>query len=359
MLPPSVRVRCGGGWMRVGMVVAAPTIGAMNDLNPEIEESHPQNPLPDAFKVLCLDNGAEERLGALIEMARDEDLGGDIEGGDATSAVLPDPDREITARVVHRTGGPLAGLVLGPMICEAFGGRVEFSTQTHDGVVAGRGAVIAELKGPISGVLTVERTLLNFLGRLCGVAERTRAFVERIDLAGRAFVFDTRKTTPGWRGLEKYAVRCGGGRSHRLGLHDALLIKDNHIAGVAPEQLGERVRTMAAKAREAYGEKLQFVMVEVDTLDQLRAVLKGASKAIDLVLLDNMPPPMLREAVELRDKLGVKVELEASGGVTLESVGEISRTGVERISVGSLTHGAWWSDIGLDITDERTWDDRG
>lgn len=343
------------------MVVAAATIGAMNDRQPQNDEPHPENPLPAEFQALCREGGAGERLKTLIEMARDEDLGGDLEGGDATSAALPDPDRRVTADIVHRTGGPLAGLPLGPMICEAFGGRVEFSTETHDGVVAGRNAVIARLEGPIAGVLTVERTLLNFLGRLCGVAERTRAFVERVDLGGRAFIFDTRKTTPGWRGLEKYAVRCGGGRSHRLGLHDALLIKDNHIAGVGLEELGGVVRTMAEKAREERGDSLKFVMVEVDTLDQLQAVLKGASKAIDLVLLDNMPPPMLKQAVELRDKLGEGVELEASGGVTLESVSEISRTGVERISVGSLTHGAFWSDIGLDIRDGSglPWDERG
>lgn len=340
------------------MVDAAATIGAMKDPHAEPDRSHPQNPLPDAFKALCLDSGAGERLKALIEMARDEDLGGLGGEGDATSAVLPDPGRKVTAQVVHRTGGPVAGLPLGPMICEAFGGKVEFSTETHDGVMAGRGAVIAELNGPIAGVLTVERTLLNFLGRLCGVAERTRAFVDRVDLGGRAFIFDTRKTTPGWRGLEKYAVRCGGGRSHRLGLHDALLIKDNHIAGVGPDRLGGIVREMAAKARKARGEGLKFVMVEVDTLEQLQAVLKDAGDEVDLVLLDNMPPAMLREAVALREKIGAKVELEASGGVTLETVNEISKTGVERISVGSLTHGAPWSDIGLDIPDHRTWDQR-
>lgn len=331
------------------------------DTKADPEPQRVSNTLPSEFRVLCKDGQAGERVRKLIEMARDEDLGGDLVGGDATGAALPDPGRHTTADVVHRTGGAIAGLALCPTICEAFEGGVEFSTETEDGVVAGRGAVIGVLQGPIAGVLAVERTLLNFLGRLCGVAERTRAFVERLELGGRAFVYDTRKTTPGWRGLEKYAVRCGGGRSHRLGLHDALLIKDNHIAGVGPDALGGVVREMAAKAREARGEDLKFVMVEVDTLDQLQAVLKDAEDAVDLVLLDNMPPEMLREAVAMRDKLGAKVELEASGGVTLDKVGEISATGVERISVGSLTHGAPWSDIGLDIRDAGglPWDERG
>jgi nicotinate-nucleotide pyrophosphorylase (carboxylating) len=200
-------------------------------------------------------------------------------------------------------------------------------------------------------LLTCERLVLNLLGRLSGIASLTRQYVKAI--AGtKARIYDTRKTTPGWRRLEKYAVRCGGGFNHRLGLFDAVLIKDNHLV-VGAEARGEQFTPAEAvrRARQflasAFPERPDpmIVEVEVDTLDQLREVLSAQP---DLVLLDNMSLGDLRAAVALRDSEAPSVQLEASGGVRLETVAEIARTGVDRISAGALTHSAAWLDIGLD-----------
>jgi nicotinate-nucleotide pyrophosphorylase (carboxylating) len=164
----------------------------------------------------------------------------------------------------------------------------------------------------------------------------------------RARLYDTRKTTPGLRVLEKYAVRCGGGMCHRIGLFDAVLIKDNHIAGVGLAELAGVVSGAARKAR-AERRELQFVEVEVDSLDQLERVLTLERGVVDIVLLDNMGPPELRRAVQMRDASKCEPELEASGGVALQSVRAIAETGVERISAGTLTHGAVWMDVAMDV----------
>ncbi len=208
-----------------------------------------------------------------------------------------------------------------------------------------------ELCPALRDLLTSERLLLNFVGRLSGVATWTRQFVRQV--AGtRCRIYDTRKTTPGWRRLEKYAVRCGGGHNHRTGLFDAVLIKDNHLAHVV--DAGQRSLTPAsavARARQRLREMLpndaeaMIVEVEVDTLEQLQQVLPQQP---DIVLLDNMSLDELREAVARRDATGPATELEASGGVTLETVASIARTGVERISVGALTHSALSLDVALD-----------
>jgi len=165
-----------------------------------------------------------------------------------------------------------------------------------------------------------------------------------------AKLLDTRKTTPGLRVLEKYAVRCGGGFCHRLGLHDAVLIKDNHLAGLTPTEVAARVGEAAERAAKlrAGGAKINFFEVEVDTLEQFDALLTLPAGKIDFVLLDNMPPAMLAQAVAKRDAAGLPILLEASGGVNLESIGEIAKSGVDRISVGGLTHQAVSIDIGLD-----------
>ena len=206
-------------------------------------------------------------------------------------------------------------------------------------------------KVPPADLLAVERILLNLLGRLSGIATLTRQYVDAV--AGtKARIYDTRKTTPGWRRLEKYAVRCGGGWNHRGGLHEAILIKDNHLALGAQSSDGAQRFTPA----EAVTRAKQFVQehaadpgmvieVEVDTLQQLDAVLPMRP---DIVLLDNMSLSQLRDAVSRRDAVDPAIELEASGGVTLATVGEIAATGVERISVGALTHSAVALDIGLD-----------
>jgi nicotinate-nucleotide pyrophosphorylase (carboxylating) len=196
--------------------------------------------------------------------------------------------------------------------------------------------------------------------RLSGVATRTAAFVKAAAAGGgKAGIYDTRKTTPGLRLLEKYAVRCGGGFCHRLGLYDAVLIKDNHVAAMRAQQpdasLADLVKDAAKRARmEALKEGLRFVMLEVDSIDQFRQVLEGgacgiADDKVNIVLLDNMTPEELLQAASIRDAAKVRVELEASGGVTLETVGAIAATGVDRVSTGSLTHGAVWVDFGLDM----------
>ena len=203
-------------------------------------------------------------------------------------------------------------------------------------------------------MLQVERPMLNLLGRLSGIATLTREFVEAA--AGtKARIYDTRKTTPGWRRLEKYAVGCGGGWNHRTGLFDAVLIKDNHLAlgagsadseaGYTPAEAVVRARRFIEEQAPAPARQEMIIEVEVDTLDQLDEVLLAEP---DIVLLDNMGAAELREAVRRRDARNPRVELEASGGVSLETVRAIASTGVERISVGALTHSALCLDIGLD-----------
>jgi nicotinate-nucleotide pyrophosphorylase (carboxylating) len=195
-------------------------------------------------------------------------------------------------------------------------------------------------------VLTVERTLLNFLQRLCGVATRTRAFVDAVAGTG-AQILDTRKTIPGWRVLDKYAVRCGGGRNHRIGLFDAILIKDNHLAAFAPNRVAAGVHELLNRAA-ALNPPPKFVEVEVDTLDQAEQLFDVVG--IDIILCDNFSLADLRRAVELRDarNLRGKVRLEASGGVDLSSVRAIAETGVDCISVGGLTHSTPALDLALD-----------
>jgi nicotinate-nucleotide pyrophosphorylase (carboxylating) len=204
-------------------------------------------------------------------------------------------------------------------------------------------------------MLTCERPILNLIGRLSGIATLTRDYVRRVE-GTAARIYDTRKTTPGWRRLEKYAVHCGGGHNHRTGLFDAILIKDNHLALAAEKNLTpaaavQAARNFLAQLDAQYISKDMLVEVEIDSLDQLNDVLAAGP---DIVLLDNMPLETLQAAVARRNELAPNVELEASGGVSLETVHEIALTGIERISVGALTHSARSLDIGLDWLQIRT-----
>lgn len=269
-------------------------------------------------------------------------------------ALIPDaaPGR---ARVVARKPGTVAGLPAAAVTLDEYDPDIEWQPLVHDGDVVTGGQTLAEISGKARSLLAVERPLLNLLGHLSGIATLTRQFVEAI-AAAPARIYDTRKTTPGWRRLEKYAVRQGGGHNHRLGLFDGILIKDNHLALCAgaddltysPDEAVRRAQQFLAQLDESQRELL--VEVEVDSLDQLREVLPAAP---DIVLLDNMSPALLREAVQLRNSLAPGVELEASGGINLESVASIAATGVERISVGALTHSAEWLDVGLDWQTDR------
>jgi len=285
----------------------------------------------------------------LIDLARDEDLGPEGGPGDVTTRAWFTGTSSERAVLVCRAGGVIAGLRAVVDLIDSFGAELAWTPLLADGDRAAPGQAIARFEGDPQHLLTLERTLLNLVGRLSGVATLTARYADAVrgaDPSGRCHVFDTRKTTPGLRVLEKYAVRCGGGRCHRLGLHDAVLIKDNHLAGLAPKEIGARLAAASARARAAGS--LRFVEVEVDSLEQLSAVLQAAPGVVDIVLLDNMAPAMLKEAVALRDRVSPGVELEASGGVTLDTIADIARTGVERISCGAITHQAVWIDLGLD-----------
>jgi nicotinate-nucleotide pyrophosphorylase (carboxylating) len=202
-----------------------------------------------------------------------------------------------------------------------------------------------ELRGPLAAILPVERTLLNLLGRASGVATMTARFVDAVAGTGTVIV-DTRKTTPGLRMIEKYAVRSGGGGLHRIGLYDAVLVKDNHIAGLG-EGYVEAIEAAAMACREQM--RPRFIEVEVDRLEQLDAILALPSGIIDIILLDNMDLAAMREAVEAKNQRRRGLLLEASGGITLDSVRAVAETGVDRIAGGAITHSAVQIDFGLDI----------
>ena len=268
-----------------------------------------------------------------VEAALLEDWGraGDI----TTEATIP---ADATARAVFavRKAGVVSGLAMAESAFRQTDPSIRYRALKQDGERLVPGDVIAEVEGPARPVLAAERIGLNYMGRMSGIATATAAFVDRI--AGtRASIVCTRKTTPGLRVFEKYAVRCGGGMNHRFGLDDAVLIKDNHIAVVG--SVGETIR----RARSFVGHLVK-VEVEVDTLAQLAEALEAKP---DVVLLDNMGPDMLRDAVTLT---AGRALLEASGGVTLESVRAIAETGVDLISTGWITHSAPVLDIGLDVT---------
>ena len=294
-------------------------------------------PLPALYARLA-SGGLVDRL---LRLAREEDLG--ARPLDLTTAAM-DLRGDATARIVAREGMTVAGLACMPELLAVFAPGSSWSPASADGERVSAGATLGELAGPARELLALERTTLNLIGRLSGVATGTARHVEAV--AGtRTQVLDTRKTTPGLRVLEKYAVRCGGGRCHRMGLHDAVLIKDNHLAGLTPEVIAERVTDAAARARRV-ADPL-FVEVEVDTIEQLEGALGAAG--VDIVLLDNMDGATMRRAVAMRDERAPGVLLEASGGVRLETIRAIAETGVDRISCGALTHRATSADVALDF----------
>ena len=287
----------------------------------------------------------------LLRLAIREDLGAT---GDCTTQALVPPNALGKAAVASRRSGVAAGLALVEATLQAFDDRLQWEATVRDGAVLAPGARLGVVRGPAASILSAERTLLNALGRLCGIASLTERYVNAIK-GYNSRIYDTRKTTPGWRQLEKYAVRCGGGWNHRSGLFEAVLIKDNHLAfGVQsaddpstryrPAQAVGRARDYLARQSHRSGQP-GIVEIEVDTLEQLDEVLPAGP---DLVLLDNMDPAMLRQAVARRDAICPSVELEASGGVNLDTVRAIAASGVDRISVGALTHSAACLDIGLD-----------
>lgn len=307
--------------------------------------------LPDLFRALH----APEYLPRLLEIARDEDLGPGGVPGDVTSNCSITQTQRGDGVIVARQAGVLSGGETLPHVARVFAPGCRLDVRGRDGQMLTKGETIAVLSGPMRQVLAAERTMLNLLGRMCGIATRTAEFVRAVE-GTRAKLLDTRKTTPGWRALEKYAVRCGGGHCHRIGLYDAVLLKDNHLAGVSVGELAGWVRDAAKRAREAAragGSELRFVEAEVDSLEQFEALLRGGAcepgVGVDIVLLDNMTTEQLRRAVGMRSGLGSRVLLEASGGVTLGTIRGIAQTGVDRISVGGLTHQAVGLDVAMDV----------
>ena len=298
------------------------------------------------FRQIEWDQLVEDDCRALVRLAVREDLEREQ---DWTTVALVPADREGAAHMVAREPGVVAGMRAVATVLDEMQAQVDVTLAVADGDVAAANTRLATLRGNVRDLLTCERTLLNLVGRLMGIATLARAYAEQVR-GTSARVYDTRKTTAGWRRLEKYAVRCGGACNHRTGLYDAILIKDNHLAqsGLGAEQAADGVRRVRQFTKDYQGpEQLAdlLIEVEVDTLEQLAAVLPTGP---DLVLLDNMPPEILRQAVEIRDAQAPQVELEASGGVRLETLREIASSGVDRISVGALTHSARSLDIGLD-----------
>lgn len=285
----------------------------------------------------------------LLEIARDEDLGFEEPRGDITTRSWRPPRDHATAHLVAREAGVIAGLEALPELLRLFAPKVNAQAHCSDGAAVPAGIRLATLTGPTEQLLALERTMLNLVGRLSGIASLTSRYVSAVGTGTRAKVLDTRKTTPGLRLLEKYAVRCGGGFCHRLGLYDAVLVKDNHLSQVPLEDLARCASEAARRARS--DRPLRFVEFEADTMEQVRVLLDVEAGLIDVILLDNMNLESLRRAVAARDARRSGVLLEASGGVRLETIRGIAETGVDRISVGALTHSATSLDLALDFVD--------
>ncbi len=281
---------------------------------------------PDAFL-------SPLEIDAAVERALAEDLG---RAGDVTSIATVPQDARGRAVVAARAAGTIAGL---PLVAAAFrrlAPDIDIRANAADGAAVEQGTALLHVEGPARAILSAERVALNFLGHLSGIATSTAEFARRIAHT-RARICCTRKTTPGLRALEKYAVRCGGGFNHRFGLDDAILIKDNHIA------VAGGIAAVLARAKAVAGHLVK-VEIEVETLDELREVLDAGGA--DAVLLDNMDAKTMRRAVEM---VGGRLVTEASGGVTLERVAAIAETGVDYISSGAITHSSPNLDVALDI----------
>lgn len=275
--------------------------------------------------------GILEAAEPLIRLALREDIGsGDV----TTEATIPSGARG-RGEIIAKARGIVCGLPVAAAAFRAVNEEISLIPRVRDGEPVQPGDVVAEVEGPLRGILAAERTALNFLSRLSGIATLTARFVEAV-APYRAVILDTRKTTPGWRVLEKYAVRCGGGRNHRMGLYDMVLIKDNHVKACG--SIAEAVRRVRAAGVTVP------IEVEVQSLAELKETLE---LGVDRVLLDNFSVEEIAEAVRIT---AGRVPLEASGGVTLENAAVIAATGVDYISVGALTHSAPALDLSLELS---------
>jgi nicotinate-nucleotide pyrophosphorylase (carboxylating) len=315
--------------------------------------------MPKEFQQIAWDEFVAEECRRIVAAAVLEDLD---RGQDWTTVSLVPMEAVGKAVLVARQAGVIAGLPAVQIVLDQMDRRLQFELATlagqtvQDGLSVSPGAKLATISGPARSLLTAERLLLNFVGHLSGIATLTQKFVAAVS-STKSRIYDTRKTTPGWRLLEKYAVRQGGGHNHRTGLFDAVLIKDNHLAfaeastkssGFSPAAAVRQARQFIADNFSLDDHRRNMIVeVEVDSLEQLQSVLPERP---DIVLLDNMNTDTLKRAVELRNSLAPNVQLEASGGVTLATVQAIAATGVDRISAGALTHSAVSLDVALDWT---------
>jgi nicotinate-nucleotide pyrophosphorylase (carboxylating) len=300
------------------------------------------------YRSQTIDEFLLEDLSEILRLAIREDLDRSVDL--TTMAIVPDGVRG-SAALVSRSHGVAAGIDLIDEMIAEMDVDIQWDQRVGDAESIEPGQVLSVLSGDARDLLTCERTILNVICRLSGVASLTKRYVQAVQ-GTSARVYDTRKTTPGWRRLEKYAVRCGGGHNHRLGLYDGILIKDNHLACRAAangEVLDAGQAVEHAKSFLASGtikfENPVMIEVEIDRIEQLDSALRAGP---NIVLLDNMSCDLLSKCVGIRDQIAPSVELEASGGVNLNTIGKIAATGVDRISVGALTHSAPVHDIGLD-----------
>ena len=280
---------------------------------------------------------------AVVREAAARAVGEDVGPSDVTSRTVIPESASAVAVVVAKELCVLAGLEVAEAVFREVDGSLRWSAKAKDGDRIMKGGVVAEVEGSARSILTAERCALNFLQQLSGVATKTAAFVDSIK-GTSARILDTRKTTPGLRALERHAVRCGGGVNHRTGLYDGILIKENHLIFISPTELNGVIK----KARAAYPD-LPLV-VEADSVALAERLL---SQPVDRILLDNLSPEQVTEVVALRAKMGTKVDLEASGGVTEEKALALAKAGVEWISVGGITHSARAMDFSLDIQPSR------
>ena len=288
-----------------------------------------------------------EVTSALIDLALREDVGENLQTGDVTSAYFVPQDSISSAYIYAKQEGVLAGMEVAAEVFHRVNPELKVVQLKKDGDPLSQGERVLELSGHARSILTAERTALNFLQRLSGVATQTRAYVAKVETTD-AKVLDTRKTTPGWRALEKAAVVAGGGKNHRMGLYDRAMVKDNHlVAENKIEALQDAIDRLHA---ERAGVEVEL---EADTLEQVQGFL--SLRGVDYILLDNMNHEMMRQAVAMRDTVAMRddsgsaVALEASGGVTIDTIAEIATTGVDFISVGALTHSAVALDLSLEF----------
>lgn len=279
---------------------------------------------------------------ALIDLALREDLDGDITNGDVTSIYFVPADRKSESFIHAKADGVLAGMDIALEVFRRIDPSLKLKALMHDGDPLSYGDHVLEISGSARSILTAERTALNFLQRLSGIASQTRDYVALTE-GTKAKVLDTRKTTPGWRALEKMAVVAGGGKNHRMGLYDRAMVKDNHLMAQNKLEAIQEAIHQLKKDRPAVE-----VELETDTLEQVGDFLK--LDGVDYILLDNMDNEMMRNAVSMRAAYGDSAPmLEASGGVNLSTIAEIAKTGVDFISVGALTHSAVALDLSLDF----------